>query len=223
MAVEALKKETSVSDTESNTGADVKQMGGNHNEFDVVIAGYTDQDGATQDFQRLVQLVEAKEVQVEGLVLATKDTAGEVTLNETGNHLGRSRLKIGGGMGLLLVLGLLWPPLLIWAAIVRAVGDRTAAFVERRVENGLKEKLGAKLPSGGASIIAIYDRGKADTVNESLANRVTRSVVPVDLHSVKQLTAAFAKARAQDGESGVSPRSTGRVEGARRTRRPHPA
>ena len=210
-----------MSDTESNTEADVKQMGRSHTEFDVIIVGYTDQDGATRDFQRLVKLVEAKKVQVEGLVLATKDTAGEVTLNETGNRLGRRRLKIGGGTGL--VLGLLWPPLLIWAAIVRAVGDWTATFVERRVEHGLKEKLGAKLPSGGASIIAIYDRGKADTVNESLANRVTRSVVPVDLHSVKQLTAAFAKARAQDAEPGVSPRSTGRVEGARRTRRPHPA
>ena len=210
-----------MSDTENNTDADVKRIGRSHTEFDVVVAGYTDQDGATKDFQRLVKLVEAKEVQVEGLVLATKDTAGEVTLNETGNHLGRRRLKIGGGIGL--VLGLLWPPLLIWAAIVRAVGDWTATFVERRVENGLKEKLGAKLPSGGASIIAIYDRSKADTVNESLANKVTKSVVPVDLHSVKQLTAAFAKARAQDAEPGGSRRSTGRVEGARRTRRPHPA
>src|SRR5215469_551525 len=139
MAVEALKKETTVSDTESNTEADVKQMGRSHAEFDVVIAGYTDQDRATQDFQRLVKLVEAQEVQVEGLVLATKDTAGEVTLN----HLGRRRLRIGGGMGL--VLGLLWPPLLIWAAMVRAVGDWTATFVEHRVENGLREKLGAKL------------------------------------------------------------------------------
>jgi len=210
-----------VSDTESNTEADVKQMGRSHTEFDVIIVGYTDQDGATRDFQRLVKLVEAKKVQVEGLVLATKDTAGEVTLNETGNRLGRRRLKIGGGTGL--VLGLLWPPLLIWAAIVRAVGDWTTTFVERRVENGLKEKLGAKLPSGGASIIAIYDRSKADTVNESLANRVTKSVVPVDLHSVKQLTAAFAKARAQDGEPGGSRRLTGRMGAARRTAHPHSA
>ena len=210
-----------MSDTESNTQADVKQMGRSHPEFDVVIAGYTDQDGATRDFQRLVKLVEAKEVQVEGLVLATKDTAGEVTLNETGSHLGRRRLKIGGGRGL--ILGLLWPPLLIWAAMVRAVGDWTATFVERRVENGLKEKLGAKLPSGGASIIAIYDRSKADTVNKSLANMVTKSVVPVDLQSVKQLTAAFAQARAQDGEPVGSRRSTGRVGGARRTSRPRPA
>jgi arylsulfatase len=90
--------------------AGVKETSMSDTEFDVVIAGYMIQDQAKHDFDQLVKLVAGKELQVEGVVLVNKDAAGEVTLHETGDHLGRKGLEIGAGVGL--VVGLLAPPLL---------------------------------------------------------------------------------------------------------------
>src|SRR3954471_23015086 len=79
-------------------------------EFDVVIAAYLVPDLGKQDFDALVALVGDKELEVEGVALVTLDPNGEVTVDETGDHLGRKGAKIGGGVGL--AVGLLAPPLL---------------------------------------------------------------------------------------------------------------
>ena len=48
-------------------------------EFDVVIAAYSIQDRATEDFDRLVDLVENNELEVEGVVLVRKDFDGSTS------------------------------------------------------------------------------------------------------------------------------------------------
>ncbi len=50
-----------------------------------------------------------------------------------------------------------------------------------------------------AGIVAIYDRGKADTVDATLANSVKKSVAEVDGAGAKQLKAALAEAQAGMG------------------------
>ncbi len=69
-------------------------------EFDVVIAAYLIPDLAQQDFDSLVALVADKRLEVEGVALVTVDAGGEVAVNETGDHLGRKGVKLGGGVGL---------------------------------------------------------------------------------------------------------------------------
>ena len=71
----------------------------NDTEFDVVIAAYLNPDLAKQDFDGLVKLVTDKQLEVEGVALVTNDADGNVTLKETGDHLGRKGMKIGGGVG----------------------------------------------------------------------------------------------------------------------------
>src|ERR1019366_1496201 len=58
----------------------------------------------------LVELGADKQLTVEGVALVTNDSGGDIAVNETGDHLGRKGLEIGGGVGL--VVGLLAPPLL---------------------------------------------------------------------------------------------------------------
>jgi uncharacterized membrane protein len=166
-------------------------------EFDVVIAAYLIPDLAETDFTALVKLVEDKQLEVEGVALVTVDADGTTAVKETGDHLGRKGLEIGGGVGL--VVGLFSPPLLAATVVGGAAGAVAGKFARHRVESGLEEKLGAALPPGSAGIIAIYDRAKTDTVNTTLANVVRKSVAQVDGGGAKALKSALAEAQAGMG------------------------
>jgi uncharacterized membrane protein len=161
--------------------------------FDVVIAAYLIPDLAQKDFDALVKLVEDKQVEVEGVVLVTVDADGTVAVKETGDHLGRKGLKIGGGVGL--AVGLFAPPLLAATVVGGAVGGVVGKFAKHKVESGLEDKMGAALPPGSAGIVAIYDRAKTDTVNTTLASAVRKSVAQVDGGGAKELKAALAEAQ----------------------------
>jgi arylsulfatase len=166
-------------------------------EFDVVIAAYLIPDLAQQDFDALVKLVADKQLTVEGVALVTNDADGNVTLKETGDHLGRKGMKIGGGVGL--VVGLFAPPLLASVVVGGAVGTLAGKFARHRVESGLEEKMGAALPPGSAGIVAIYDRAKASTVDATLTSAVRKSVAQGDGGGAKKLKAALAEAQAGMG------------------------
>ena len=127
-------------------------------EFDVVIAAYLIPDLAQQDFDALVKLVEDKQLKVEGVALVTVTPTARSAVKETGDHLGRKGIKIGGGVGL--VVGLFAPPLLAAAVVGGAAGGVVGKFARHRVESGLEEKMGAALPPGSAGIVAIYDRAQ---------------------------------------------------------------
>jgi uncharacterized membrane protein len=163
-------------------------------EFDVVIAAYLIPDLASADFDALVKLVADKQLTVEGVALVTNDADGHVTVNETGDHLGRKGLEVGGGVGL--AVGLFAPPLLASVVVGGAAGALVGKFARHRVESGLEEKMGAALPPGTAGIVAIYDRDKASTVDATLASAVRKSVAQVDGGGAKKLKAALADAQA---------------------------
>jgi uncharacterized membrane protein len=163
-------------------------------EFDVVIAAYLIPDLAQQDFDALVKLVQNHELEVEGVALVSVAADGEVTVQQTGDQLGRKGVKLGGGVGL--VVGLFAPPLLAATVVGGAVGGLVGKFAKHRVDSGLGDKMGAVLPPGSAGILAIYDRAKTDTVDASLVSAVRKSVAPVDRGGVKELKAALAEAQA---------------------------
>jgi uncharacterized membrane protein len=163
-------------------------------EFDVVIAAYLIPDLASEDFDALVKLVTDKQLTVEGVALVINDADGHVSISETGDHLGRKGLAIGGGVGL--VVGLFAPPLLASVVVGGAAGALVGKFARHRVESGLEDKMGAALPPGSAGIVAIYDRGKAGTVDATLASAVRKSVAQVDGRGAKKLKSALADAQA---------------------------
>jgi uncharacterized membrane protein len=163
-------------------------------EFDVVIAAYLIPDLAKQDFDALVKLVEDKQLKVEGVALVTVNADGTTAVSETGDHLGRKGLEIGGGVGL--VVGLFSPPLLAATVVGGAVGGVIGKFAKHRVESGLEDKMGAALPPGSAGIVAIYDRAQKDNVDKTLASAVRKSVAQIDGGGAKALKAGLAEAQA---------------------------
>jgi uncharacterized membrane protein len=166
-------------------------------EFDVVIAAYLIPDLAQKDFDTLITLVTGKQLKVEGVALVTHDADGDVTVKETGDHLGRKGMEIGGGVGL--VVGLFAPPLLASVVVGGAAGALIGKFARHRVETGLEDKMGAALPPGSAGVVAIYDRAKAGTVDAALASAVKKSVAHVDGGGAKKLKSALADAQAGMG------------------------
>jgi uncharacterized membrane protein len=166
-------------------------------EFDVVIAAYLIPDLAKTDFDGLVKLVGDKQLKVEGVALVTVATDGTVAVEETGDHLGRKGVEIGGGVGL--VVGLLAPPLLAATVVGGAAGGLVGKFAKHKVDSGLGEKLGSALPPGSAGIVAIYDREKTGTVEATLASAVKKSTAQIDGGGAKQLKAALAEAQAGMG------------------------
>ena len=164
---------------------------------DVLIAAYLFDDLAKKDFDAVVKLAEDKAITVEGVVLVQKDAEGEVHVAETGDHLGRKGLEIGGGVGL--VVGLFAPPLLAATAVGAAAGAVMGKFAKHRVESGIAEKMDGALPNSSGGVIAVYDSDGHDAVDKALANAVKKSVAQIDGTSAKDLKAGLAEAQAGMG------------------------
>ncbi len=167
--------------------------------LDVLIAVYLIPELAQQDFDAYVQLVDRKEIVTEGIAVVLKDADGEVHVQETGDHMGRKGVKVGGGLGL--VVGLFAPPLLAATAVGAAVGGIAGKFARHRVESGIGEKMDDALPPGSAGIIAIYEQAGADAVERALANAILRSTAQIDKASAKELKEGLAEAQAGLGGS----------------------
>ena len=161
---------------------------------DVLIAAYLFEDLAKKDFDAVMKLAEDKTITVEGVVLVQKDAEGEVHVTETGDHLGRKGLELGGGVGL--VVGLLAPPLLATTAVGAAVGGVAGKFARHRLESGIGEKMDAALPPGSGGVMAVYDTAGASAVKNALANAVRTAVAHIAGASAKELKAGLAEAQA---------------------------
>jgi arylsulfatase len=164
---------------------------------DVLIAAYLFEDLAKRDFDAVVKLADDKSITVEGVVLVQKDSDGEVHVTETGDHMRRKGLKIGGGAGL--VVGLFAPPLLAATVVGAATGGVAARFAKHKVESGIGAKMDDALPPGAGGVIAIYDSGGADVVDEALVNAVKKSVAQIDGISANKLKTGLAEAQAGMG------------------------
>ena len=163
-------------------------------QLDVLIAVYLIPDLAQQDFDSFVKLAESGTVETDGVALVTKDAEGEVTVQETGDHLGRKGLKLGGGAGL--VVGLFAPPLLAATAVGAAAGGLVGKFARKRAQAGIGEKMDDALPPSSAGIIAIYDHAHAEAVAQALGNAIRSSISQIDKASAKELKAGLEEASA---------------------------
>ena len=160
--------------------------------FDVIMAAYPSDQAAGRDFDALVQRVRDKTVTSEGVILVSRDSAGQVQVTQTGDHLGRKGLGWGGGVGLL--VGLFAPPLLASVAVGAAAGGLIGRLARHRVDTGLEENVGDKLQPGTAAIIAMVDSGDRLAAEQALSGSPAKSVAPMAKAGVRGLKDALAEA-----------------------------
>jgi uncharacterized membrane protein len=163
-------------------------------QMDVLIAVYLFEDLGRKDYDAVMDLVEQKEVAVQGVVLARKDDQGEMEVIEAGDHAVRKGATMLGGAGL--VVGLFAPPLLAATAVGAGIGAVAGKFAKHRVSSGIGEKLDDVLPDGSAALIAIYDSDDADKVKEAIPNAIRSSVAQIDGGKAKELKAGLEEASA---------------------------
>src|SRR5512134_1521608 len=159
---------------------------------DVLVCGYRDIEAATADFNALVQQVEDKSIEIEGVVLVTRAEDGTVNVQQTGDHLGRKGMGWGAGVGV--AVGLLAPPLLAATAVGGAAGGLAGKFAEKRLETGLHDKIGENLPPGTAGIIAVFDDTQVLAVQQALPGALARSLVQSDKEGMRALKDGLAEA-----------------------------
>ncbi|HWK19106.1 MAG TPA: arylsulfatase [Solirubrobacteraceae bacterium] len=158
----------------------------------VLVAGYQDIDTASGDFDSLVAQVESGTVEIEGVILVTHATDGSVSVQQTGDHLGRKGAGWGGGVGV--AVGLFAPPLLASAAVGAAAGAVVGKFVDHRLETEMHDKIGENLPPGSAGIIAVFPDAQRLAVEQALSGALLRSLVLSDKSGVSALKDSLAEA-----------------------------
>ena len=165
--------------------------------MDVLIAVYLFEDLAKKDFDAVVELAKENTITAEGVVLVRKTADGEVSVVETGDHLGRKGAALGGGVGL--VVGLFAPPLLAATLVGAAAGAAMGKLAKHRLESGIGDKMDAVLPAGSGGVIVVYDSDGAEEVDQALANAVLKSIGHLDHLSAEELKAGLAEAQAGMG------------------------
>jgi arylsulfatase len=159
---------------------------------DVLVAAYRDIDTATADFDALIAGVKGKQLRIEAAILVSRDTDGNVVVQQTGDRLGRKGAGWGGAVGFL--VGLAAPPLLAATVLGAAAGGITGKFASKRVETGIHDKIGEHLPPGTAAVIATYDEDQNLAVQQALGGALARSVVQTEKSGVGALQDSLAEA-----------------------------
>ena len=155
----------------------------------VIIAAYPTIEPATKDFDQLVQLVKDKKVKTDGMILVKKDAEGNLSVSETGDHLGRKGMGWGGAVGFL--VGLAAPPLLASVAVGAAAGALVGKFAKQKVVSGMEEGLGDKLKPGTALILAIVREEDRLTAEMALPDSPAKSVATINEKGKKGLQDAL--------------------------------
>ena len=159
---------------------------------DVLVAGYQEIDTANKDFESLVGLAKDGTVEIEGVILVTHAKDGSVSVQQTGDHLGRKGAGWGGGVGL--AVGLFAPPLLASVAVGAVAGGVVGKFVDHRLEHELHDRIGENLPPGSAGIITVFDDEQRLGVEQALPASLLRSVVQSDKSGIEALKESLAEA-----------------------------
>ncbi|HEX6874914.1 MAG TPA: sulfatase-like hydrolase/transferase [Nocardioidaceae bacterium] len=160
---------------------------------DVLVAGYQDITAAKGDFDSLVALVKERKVAIEGVILVTHAEDGSVSVELTGDHLGRTGARWGGGVGL--AVGLFAPLLLASTVATGAVvGWLAGRFGASRLQQQMREKIGENLPPGSAGVIAVFEDSQRLGVERALAAAQLLSVVQGDKEGIGALRDSLAEA-----------------------------
>ena len=159
---------------------------------DVLVAGYQDISTAQKEFDGLVELIKSRKVKVDGAILVSHDEDGNVTVVDTGNHLGRKGAGWGGGVGVL--VGLFAPPLLASVAVGAAGGAIVGKFVDHKLKSGIHDKIGENLPLGSAGVIVMFDDDQRLAIEQALPGSPMKSIAQSEKGGMKQLQASLAEA-----------------------------
>lgn len=137
------------------------------------VASYDDAAAAEADFKALKEAQRTEDFAVVGAVVASRDAAGEVTVDEHGvaSPVGGGAV-LGAGAGI--VVGLFAPPLLLATALGAGIGAGIGELRKRHEEKDLGVDVEEYLPPGTSAIIVVADDTYADRIDRALEKSVKK-------------------------------------------------
>ncbi len=159
---------------------------------DVLVAGYQTVETAETDFDALIAAVQSKAARIEAAILVAHDEDGNVSVRQTGDHLGRKGVGWGSSVGFL--VGLAAPPLLASVAVGAAAGAIVGKFASHKLESGLHEQIGEAMKPGTAAVITMFDSDQRLAVERKLPGSPMKSVVTTEAKGTKALQQSLAEA-----------------------------
>ena len=162
------------------------------------VASYPDAAAAEADFKSLKAAEAAEDFAVVGAVVASRDAAGKVTVDESGaaSPVAGSAV-VGGTAGL--VVGLFAPPLLLAGVVGAGIGAGIGGLKKRHDEKKMGVDVEEYLPPGSSAVIVVVDDTYADRVDKALTKSTKKINKAVDSGDVDELNKAL-----QDADKNVS-------------------
>jgi uncharacterized membrane protein len=157
------------------------------------VASYDDATAAEADFRSLKDAQAAGGFAVVGAVVASRDDAGTVTVDEHGAASPVAGGTVLGGAGGL-VVGLFAPPLLLATAIGAGIGAGIGELKKRHDEKKLGVDIEEYLPPGSSAVIVVADDVYLDRIEKALAKSSKKINKAVDSGDYEKLTKELADA-----------------------------
>lgn len=151
------------------------------------VASYDDPTAAEADFRSLKDAQRADGFAVVGALVASRDDAGVVKVDEHGSAspvAGTATLGAAGG----LVLGLFAPPLLLATAVGAGIGTGIGELRKRHEEKELGVDIEEYLPPGSSAVIVVADDTYLDRIDDALAKSRKKINKAVDSGDYEKLT-----------------------------------
>ena len=150
------------------------------------VASYDEAATAEADYKALKDAQHADDFAVVGAVVASRDEAGEVTVDEHGVASpvgGGTTIGAAGG----LVVGLFAPPLLLATALGAGIGAGIGELKKRHQEKQLGVDLEEYLPAGSSAIIVVADDTYLDRIDRALTKSSKKISKAVDSGDAEKL------------------------------------
>jgi arylsulfatase len=155
-----------------------------------MIAAYLDTKPAKQDHAAVL----GSGAKLEGVILVSRDHAGELHVEES-DHLAKKGAELLGGAGL--IVGLFAPPLLIATAAGAAFGGALGALAHHEVKKKIEQQAFDTIPYGGAGLIIAYPHSSADQVDRAVTRSLKKAIGEADGKKLAALKRALANAQAE--------------------------
>ena len=164
--------------------------------YTLFVADFAATDTAWQAYEALKEVEDGRSVEIEGVLVVTRDLEGQLQVQKATDHSTKHGLKWGlvGGVA----LGVLFPPSIIGsAAVLGGAGAAAGKVRQRHHQHELEEELQDAIAPGHSGILALVSDPGALEIRKAL----DRADAIVE-KAVDKVVAEDLKAAAKDIESG---------------------
>jgi uncharacterized membrane protein len=135
---------------------------------DLVAIAYPDLATAERVRGRLGEAIQARIIEIDDVVIVTREPDGKVKLHQAGSAVGAGAAggALWGGL-----IGLIFLAPLLGMAIGAAAGAAGGAMADYGVDDNFMKELGGKLEPGGAALIVLVRKVTIDKILENIQER----------------------------------------------------